>query len=105
MEFDSLEDVKNFYKTFAKEEDLEFVYDLVNQIYAYLSALMLASAQPIITRMRKVIHLKQSVGEGALVQEPTVWHHLPLQRHERDTGGLSLALTMSIIMVWLAQRV
>jgi hypothetical protein len=41
----------------------------------------------------------------ALVQELIVWHHSPLQRHERDTGGQSLALTMSIIMVWLAQRV
>jgi hypothetical protein len=91
-------------KHLPKKKDLVFVHVPVNQIYAYLCALMLVSVQLIITKMGKVTHLKD-IGEGALVQELIVWLHLPLQRHERDTGGLSLALTMSITMVWLAQRV
>jgi hypothetical protein len=92
-------------KHLPKKKDLEFVHVPVNQIHAYLYVLVLVNVQQIIPRMRKVIHLKENVGKGALLQELIVWHHLLLQRHERDAGGLSLALTMSTIMVWLVQRV
>jgi hypothetical protein len=63
-------------KHLPKMKDLEFVHVPVNQIHAYLYVLMLVNVQQIIPRMRKVIHLKENVGNGALLQEPIVWHHL-----------------------------